>query len=116
MSRSNLPARPAYESLIESLKSQRRAVGRQLAGSLVLHPKFLDALLEEHARRATFEAKRDAVPPAAAVPAELTSALARMDECRAGCDAGDPFYADPRAWDIVRVHLAKQLATQESGA
>ncbi len=29
---------------------------------------------------------------------ELQAAIARMNECRAGCDAGDPFYADAHAW------------------
>lgn len=55
-------------------------------------------------------ALKQAQQPAAAVPVELAAALARMDECRAGCDAGDPFYADPKAWDIVRAHFAKQPA------
>jgi hypothetical protein len=43
------------------------------------------------------------------VPKDLQSvarALARMDECRAGCDAGDPFYADAAAWDTIRAHIA----------
>jgi len=52
----------------------------------------------------------DFVDTPAAVAASLANALARMDECRAGCDAGDPFYADPTAWDIVRAHLAQQPA------
>lgn len=33
---------------------------------------------------------------------KLVEAIARMDECRAGCDAGDPFYADAQAWDVIR--------------
>lgn len=56
------------------------------------------------------ENARAAIAAALAVPAELAAALARMDECRAGCDAGDPFYADPKAWDIVRAHFAQQPA------
>jgi len=32
----------------------------------------------------------------------VAAALARMDDCRAGCDAGDPFYADVAAWDVLR--------------
>ena len=43
-------------------------------------------------------------------------ALTRMDECRAGCDAGDPFYADVRAWDAIRPLLASAPAAQPAGA
>jgi hypothetical protein len=35
-----------------------------------------------------------------------------MDECRAGCDAGDPFYADVRAWDTIRP-LLNSLGARE---
>ncbi len=35
----------------------------------------------------------------------LVAAIKRMDECRAGCDAGDPFYADAQAWDVIRATL-----------
>jgi hypothetical protein len=32
----------------------------------------------------------------------LIRAIARMNECRAACgDVGEPFYADPHAWDYI---------------
>lgn len=47
---------------------------------------------------------------------ETKAALARMDECRSGCDAGDPFYADVRAWDRLRPIIAGHVAALASSA
>ncbi len=39
------------------------------------------------------------------IPALVKNAIRRMDECRAGCEVGDPFYADAEAWDVLRIFL-----------
>lgn len=53
-------------------------------------------------------------PPAA--DAEALAAIKRMDECRAGCDAGDPFYADVHAWDKLRPLLVRLSGDAKGGA
>lgn len=39
----------------------------------------------------------------------LNEALGRMDECRRGCDMGEPFYGDAHAWDVIRAHVVDML-------
>lgn len=41
----------------------------------------------------------------ATMPTEIAAAIKRMDECRAGCDVGEPFYGDPIAYDTMRKYL-----------
>ena len=45
---------------------------------------------------------------------ELAQALRRMDECRAGCDIGEPFYADSAAWDLIRASFAEPPTSRGS--
>jgi len=58
-----------------------------------------------------------ALKEAAAEDASLCRAVARMEECRAACgDVGEPFYADPHAWDYIKCVLKSLPAAKPEQA